>query len=327
MKILIYSFNDKIGDGLQKVSFLQEIKRIYPDSHITYTTTNTTTLKDKLNPLVQDCIDEFIENNCITSSLKNLFKENKIFKNKYFDLIIDLQKVVIRTICLKKISHGKFFSPAAGLIFSDFKNVDNIKFKNLYIEKFYFNILTVISKKNYPKIPEIKLPNIQKAKDLIHTIENHNIGIAPGAGDPIRCWDFDNYLLVAKLLKKKGYNIYFFLGPNEKQFLKKCEAEGFVCPEWSNGELISREIVFTMNLAKKMSLLLCNDGGTAWMFEFVGIHTFKIFGVSNERKFARPNFSTTIQVKDYGFDTLQSFPVELYKMLLTKFLKKNFNSV
>ena len=120
MKILIYSFNDKIGDGLQKVSFLQEMKRIYPDSHITYTTTNTTTLKDKLKPLVQDCIDEFIENNNITSSLKDLFRENKIFKNKDFDLIVDLQKVVIRTISLKKIRHKKFFSPAAGLIFSGF---------------------------------------------------------------------------------------------------------------------------------------------------------------------------------------------------------------
>ena len=155
MKILIYSFNDKIGDGLQKVSFLQEIKRIYPNSHVTYTTTYTTTLKDKLNPLVQGCIDQFIEDNNITSSLKNLFKENKIFRNKHFDLIIDLQKVVLRTICLKKVSHSKFFSPAAGLIFSDFKNVYNLKFKNLYIERFYFNILSTISKTNYPKIPEI----------------------------------------------------------------------------------------------------------------------------------------------------------------------------
>ena len=147
MKILIYSFNDKIGDGLQKISFLQEIKRIYPNSHVTYTTTNTTTLKDKLNPLVQGCIDQFIEDNNITSSLKNLFKENKIFRNKHFDLIIDLQKVVLRTICLKKISHSKFFSPAAGFIFSDFKNVNNLKFKNLYIERFYFNILQLYQKK------------------------------------------------------------------------------------------------------------------------------------------------------------------------------------
>ena len=135
MKILIYSFNDKIGDGLQKVSFLQEIKRIYPNSHITYTTTNTTTLKDKLNPLVQECIDEFIENNNITSSIETLFQKNKIFKKMYFDLIIDLQKVVIRTLCLKKIPHNKFFSPAAGLIFSDFKNFNNLKFKKCRYDK------------------------------------------------------------------------------------------------------------------------------------------------------------------------------------------------
>ena len=322
MKILIYSFNDKIGDGLQKVSFLQEMKRIYPNSHITYTTTNTTTLKDKLNPLVQGCIDEFIEYNNITSSLKNLFKENKIFRNKHFDLIIDLQKVVLRTICLKKVSHSKFFSPAAGLIFSDFKNVYNLKFKNLYIERFYFNILSIISKTNYPKIPEIKIPNTQKAKDLIHTVDNKNIGIAPGAGDPIRCWDFDKYLTVAKLLKEKGYNIYFFLGPNEKQFLNKCQSAGFICPEWLNGEIISKEIVFTMNLAKKMSLLLCNDGGTAWMFEFADVKTFKIFGVTDQVKFARPGFCKTIKVSDYGYNDIREFPVDKYMEILSSFLKK-----
>tara|TARA_B100000902_G_scaffold299257_1_gene286696 strand:+ start:175 stop:1146 length:972 start_codon:yes stop_codon:yes gene_type:complete len=322
MKILIYSFNDKIGDGLQKVSFLQEIKRIYPNSHVTYTTTNTTTLKDKLNPLVINCIDEFIENNNITSSLKNLFKKNEIFENKYFELIIDLQKVVIRTLCLKKISHGKFFSPAAGFIFSDFKNINKLKFKNLYIEMFYFNILSVISRKNYLKIPEIKLPNIQKAKNLINTLENKNIGIAPGAGDSIRCWDFENYLLVAKILKEKGYNIYFFLGPNEKQFLSKCESAGFICPEWSDGKIISKEIVFTMNLAKKMSLLLCNDGGTAWMFEFSNVKTFKIFGVTDQVKFARPGFCKTIQVKDYGYNNIREFPVDKYMEILFSYLKK-----
>ena len=58
MKILIYSFNDKIGDGLQKITFLQKIKDIYPNSIIYYTTSQTTTLKDKLNPLVKDIIND-----------------------------------------------------------------------------------------------------------------------------------------------------------------------------------------------------------------------------------------------------------------------------
>ena len=48
MKILIYSFNDKIGDGLQKITFIQSLKKIYPKSQITYTTTNTTTLKKSI---------------------------------------------------------------------------------------------------------------------------------------------------------------------------------------------------------------------------------------------------------------------------------------
>jgi len=98
MKILIYSFNDKLGDGLQKITFIQSLKKIFPDSQITYTTTNTTTLKSQLSPLIQGYIDHFIEYNQINSSLVNLFKKNEIFIGLYFDLIIDLQKVVIRTL-------------------------------------------------------------------------------------------------------------------------------------------------------------------------------------------------------------------------------------
>ena len=48
MKILIYSYNDKIGDGLQKITFIQKLKSIYPESHITYTTTNQLLLKQHL---------------------------------------------------------------------------------------------------------------------------------------------------------------------------------------------------------------------------------------------------------------------------------------
>ena len=108
MKILVYSFNDKLGDGLQKISFLQKLKKIYPSSFITYTTTNTTTLKSLLYPLLTDVIDEFIEENNIRSSLFDLFKNNLKFKNSHFDLIIDLQKVVLRTLNLKKLAIKNF---------------------------------------------------------------------------------------------------------------------------------------------------------------------------------------------------------------------------
>ena len=320
MKILIYSFNDKIGDGLQKITFLQKIKDIYPNSIIYYTTSQTTTLKDKLNPLVKDIIHEFIENNKIDSSLLSLLRSNDKIPRVKFDLIIDLQKVVLRTLNLRKIPHKKFFSASANFLFSDFKNNNNLKFKNIYIEQFYFNILSTIQDDVIDKIPSIHVPNIKFIDDII-TDKKKNIAIAPGAGNPIRQWQFDNYLQIAKKLRDRQYNVYFFLGPSEKSFLDVCLENKFICPEWKNGQIISDDISFTMNLAKKMSCLLCNDGGTAWMFEFAGVKTLKLFGVTNEKKFSRPGYSQSIQVKDFGYDDLKDFPLIEYENILNNFLK------
>ncbi len=319
MKILIYSFNDKIGDGLQKITFLQKLKEIYPGSTIYYTTSHTTTLKDKLNSLVKNIIHEFIEHNKIDSSFFSLFRDNDKIPRIKFDLIIDLQKVVLRTLNLKKIPHKRFFSTSANFLFSDFRKSNNLKFKNIYIEQFYFNILSTIQGDSIDTIPSINVP-INNAIDKIISYEKNNIAIAPGAGNPIRQWKFDNYLQIAKKLRDRQYNVYFFLGPSEKSFLDVCLQNKFICPEWKNGRIISTDISFTMNLAKKMSCLLCNDGGTAWMFEFAGVKTLKLFGVTDEKKFSRPGFSQTIQIKDFGYKNLKDFPVSKYEEILFKFL-------
>tara|TARA_B100001248_G_scaffold256199_1_gene236894 strand:+ start:29 stop:991 length:963 start_codon:yes stop_codon:yes gene_type:complete len=319
MKILIYSFNDKIGDGLQKITFLQELKRIYPNSIIYYTTTQTTTLKNKLNPLIKNIVNKFIENNDIDSSFLSLLRKNNKITGIKFDLIIDLQKVVLRTLNLKKIPHKRFFSASANFLFSNFKN-NNLKFKNIYIEQFYFNILSIIQDKVIDTIPSIEIPN-NNFHFKVKGEKEKNIAIAPGAGNTIRQWKFNNYLKIAKKLRDRKFNVYFFLGPDEKELLEICLQNKFECPEWENGKLISKDITFIMNLAKKMHCLLCNDGGTAWMFEFAGIKSLKIFGVTDERKFSRPGFSQSIQVKDYGFKNLNDFPVTKYQEILDDFLK------
>jgi|TARA_Y200000002_G_scaffold383033_1_gene402722 ADP-heptose:LPS heptosyltransferase len=322
MKILIYSFNDKIGDGLQKITFIQKLKQIYPDSYITYTTTQKTTLKNILNSLIKDCIDEFIEFNDIDSSFFKFFKENKSFVQKQYDLIIDLQKVVIRSLKLKKISHKNFFSTSLGFLLSDYKNKKKYDFKNIYIERFYFNILSLLTEKYIDEIPNIKLPSNEKSKNIIKTEKKLNIAIAPGAGNKIRQWHISKYIEIGKYLRGLKYNVYFFLGPEEKEYIEICHNDGFICPEWSNGKMLyNNDILFTMSLAKMMSCILCNDGGTSWMFEFAGVKSLKIFGVTNEKKFARPNYCKTIQVSDYGYQKLNDFPVEDYRLVLDNFLK------
>ena len=320
MKILIYSFNDKLGDGLQKISFLQYLKSIYPNSNITYTTTHTTTLKDILFHLADGYIDKFIENNNINSSFNDFFKKKDIFLHNSYDLIIDLQKVVLRTLNLKKISHNRFLSSAANFLLSSYKNKLNLDFKGIYIERFYFNILSLLIEKEIQTIPDIKIPYFE-TPIIRNDHKEKIIGIAPGAGDPIREWGINNYLEIAKSLEKYGYKVYFFLGPNENKYLDICRSNNFECPEWKGYKMISNNILFIMNLAKQIDCLLCNDGGTSWLFEFTGIKTFKIFGVTNQRKFSRPNYTNSIQVSDFGYNDLQSFPVSLYKKNLLNYLK------
>ena len=320
MKILIYSFNDKIGDGLQKVTFIQTLKSLCKRSHITYTTSQKSSLKNQLNPFVENCIDRFIEHNNINSSLFDLPKRNKIFNELEYDLIIDLQKVVIRTLKLKKIKHKKFFSASANFLFSDYKNIDKKKFKNVYIERFYFNILEIIFERNIIDIPNIKIPHFDISKLKIQKNVKKNIAIAPGAGDKIRRWPFKNYLEIAKILRNKGYNVYFFLGPEEKYLLKQCNDNNFECPEWKNGKMITKDLSFIMNIAKKMCCLLANDGGTSWMFEFAGVKTLKIFGVTSAKKFSRPGYSKSIEIKDFNFKILSEFSIKHYKPILFDFL-------
>jgi len=320
MKILIYSYNDKIGDGLQKISFLQQIRNAYPNANITYTTTNTTTLKKFLNPLIENCIDEFIENNEIQSSFKNIFISNRVFKNHFYDLIIDLQKVVLRTLSLKKIPHNNFFSASANFIFSDYKNINNLKFKNIYIENFYFNILNILKNKNY-KVTDISIPSF---KIDLSTINNKKIKVAisPGASSNDRKWQFEKYLAIANFLKSKNYEVYFFLGPDEFEYIDICRNDGFICPEWSDEkEKISNNILYTMNLAKEMDYCLSNDSGTSWFFQFANVKTLKIFGNTNSIKFSRPGYCSSIQTSDYGFNDIKDFPIELYQEKLMSFLK------
>ena len=132
----------------------------------------------------------------------------KIFKIK-FDLIIDLQKVVLRTLSLKKIPHHKFFSATANFLFSDFKNNKKFEFKNIYIEQFYFNILSIIKNELIKKIPNIIVPINNTIPEIISD-KSKNIAIAPGAGNPIRQWKFDNYLQIAKKLRIKIIIYIFF---------------------------------------------------------------------------------------------------------------------
>jgi hypothetical protein len=71
-----------------------------------------------------------------------------------------------------------------------------------------------------------------------------------------------------------------------------------------------------------MSCLLTNDGGTSWMFQFAGVKTLKIFGLTDAKKFSRPGFSESISVQEYGYKSIIDYPVREYEIKLFSFLER-----
>ena len=83
--ILIYSGGETVGDGLYKISFLYNLRRAFPNSHITWMAgKGPTEYSRSLKPLIVSLIDAVKEDYPIA---KNVFLDiifSYPLKNKYF---------------------------------------------------------------------------------------------------------------------------------------------------------------------------------------------------------------------------------------------------
>ena len=218
--ILVFSNGEKIGDGIIKLPLLNELKRRLPNHKLYWMTDKGNTVyKTVLKDLSSLYIDHFFEkvqfNSFFSRKISNKFNLEK----EYFDIIFDTQKSVFRTLVLKKIKHKTFVSATASGIFSDLKlSKDKKNQKKYYLENLY-DLLDLIVKKpldNTFKFPIDK--NIEGVLTQILKPGQKFVGIAPGAGEKNKIWPVKNYIDLAKYLESKGFNLVFYLGPEEKNY-------------------------------------------------------------------------------------------------------------
>ena len=120
--ILIYSGGEAIGDALYKIKFIQNLRDSFPNSKITWLAgQGDTQFSKSLKPITKPFIDKIIDNKKVGAQpFKELFLKSPLY-NKYYDVVIDTQTVVLPTLCVKKIRHDVFLSSTANWYFSDIK--------------------------------------------------------------------------------------------------------------------------------------------------------------------------------------------------------------
>jgi len=233
----------------------------------------------------------------------NYFFSNKI-SNKYqlekefFDIILDTQKSVFRTLTLKRIKHKTFISGSASGIFSDIRLNKNIRNEKKYYLEYLYDLLDLILKKEVDK--NFKFPinkNIEVNLKKIFS-ENHNyVGIAPGAGEENKIWPLNNYIEIGKYLESKDYTIVFYLGPNEKDYEKilKQNFQNAIFLENEKSLDSFNNIEIIMASTKFLKFAISNDSGVSHMLSTNYCPLIKLFGPKDSVKFT-PKLKNLITV-------------------------------
>jgi ADP-heptose:LPS heptosyltransferase len=289
--VAIYSCGEVIGDGLFKLSFLQECRRRFPHARITWVAgLSNSVFAGSLASMVVGLIDEVVENARIGTA-GQLIDPRPPLDGRRFDLVVDTQRNSLRTLCARRIRHGTFLSSTGGFWFSDIRPDDARAFPRSLLGQFSF-LLDLVSS------PPAGPPNSLRLGEqyLSHAAEllpdgPAYVGFAPGAGDPMKVWPLDNFLELARRQERAGRVPVFILGPDEGA-LQSCiraaipsglfpattsaDAEG---PDVSSGPGL------VIALGQRMVAAVTNDSGAGHMLALSQVPLVSLYSKADPQKY------------------------------------------
>ncbi len=323
-KVLIFSGGEQIGDGILKLEIVYQLRERFPNYEIYWATDKISTVYNStLKKFTNKHIDIIWDkSNLSPYPWKNLSDKYDIHNYK-FDIIVDIQKAVTRTLALRRVKSRLFVSSTANWIFSDIKPSSK-PFKNLFYVRNITQIFDLVSNCNKKKISQLNIPyEIKKLVSEIFDKEKKYIGFAPGAGQKEKIWSLKNYIQLAKHYESNGIKPVFFLGPLEKilkfEILKNIRNPIF--PEELVKNISGIEAV--MASSEFLNCAVGNDSGTSNMLATNLCPLIKLCGPTNPRKFINDNFENIhfISSRDYGGKDINLIPEKKVREKIDELLK------
>jgi len=169
-----------------------------------------TVYNKELSIFIKSYINKFYDNTELNLAPWKKISNKYDLKSESFDLIIDTQKSVRKTLALKRISSKCFISGSAKFLFSSIKP-KSAKKSNQYYLNDLFELLSLYSGNIIKNDFKLEVPNqIKKTLGEFFSIENKYFGIAPGAGQENKIWKIENYIKLAKHFQNQGFKIVKF---------------------------------------------------------------------------------------------------------------------
>jgi ADP-heptose:LPS heptosyltransferase len=312
--VLIYSMGEVIGDGLIKLPFIAGLRAAFPDARITWCAAKGTTVYDgPLKRVVAGYIDEIIKDGVTGAGALDVLPWVKPFGGRTFDLVIDTQENLRRSLVAKRAAKGAFVSAALQARKSDWPPAVVDRLARLLA-------LATDGKGALCPLALSETEAVSAAAVLLPEGPTY-VGLAPGAGGQEKRWPLESYLDLARAQQAAGCTPVFFFGPDEASdaATARVQVPGALFPEAdrTDGYPGVKGPILAIALAGRLTAAVANDAGPGHMLAAGGAPLLSL--QLNRRKAVK--FKPAAQrlemlcAEDYG-EGMAALPLDAVKAAL-----------
>jgi len=320
--ILVYSGQERIGEGFAKLPFLRSLRATWPDARITWLAgQGRSVYAGNLGELVRPYLDEVIDDAGIGVRMRELCSQP--LPERGFDLVIDTQRRVLTTLILRRIATQLFVSGAAGFRLSDARP-QGYRGKPPTSTAQLFDLLRAATGREPIPGPPISIaPRFEEAARSAVPDGPPALGLVPGAGGRHKCWPADRYEKLARLAGRCGLRPLVLLGPSEQSWimpLRRALPQAlFPLQDPRLPRDVAASPIFTMALGRRLALAVSNDCGTARILAAADTPLIGLFGPTDPAKLGRITSDyTAIRAQDFGGESMALIPFDAVWKLVGK---------
>jgi len=214
--ILIYSMGEVIGDGLIKLPFIAGLRAAFPGARITWCAAKGDTVyAGPLKAVVAGYIDEILTDGPTGAGVLDALPWVKPFGGRTFDLVIDTQENLRRTVVARRA-----VSTATGSRFvSAAHQARKAAWPVAVVDRLARLLALATDGTATPRPLTLTDPDASNAARALLPTAHYGgpvyIGLAPGAGGQDKRWPLDRYLELARRIEASDRKAVFFFGPDE----------------------------------------------------------------------------------------------------------------
>jgi ADP-heptose:LPS heptosyltransferase len=294
--ILIYTDGEVIGDGIIRLPFAMALKKAFPHATLTWLASGYSVFESSLNDLAAPIIDEIIIIPDRTIPWIDFLRRPAILRHRKFDLIIDGQRKVKRSLWLARIQHRCFVSAAANGWLS---SVPLAARQDRFIDQLFFMARAATQTHLTPPPLIMAEPWLKAAAEVLPDGPSY-VGFIVGAGHPDKCWPLNHFIALAQQQVAHGRVPVIFLGPLETALAALIHTH-VPLTETSPLCVARTHPCFTIALGARMAATVANDSGGGHLMAAGGSPMVSLFRSATVRKKFMPTTARVIALAPEDF--------------------------